>query len=296
MSELKVNTIQPATGSQVTVQAQVLGVPGTDPNHFATVSQLGGVGPGGITRAEIQELVDIGVAEANRHSDEQDVLQNTQTNLDITTAKQEAITTANAYTDSQIPPTPPTPSNFGLGQVVPLLSMSPQKYSNTYTPGSLHFHSTASLPDGTGGASWWVTLTGYENQDGQDEDGTWQSSYVWSVPAGQYLTFAPNAAQTTTGQTREGTAEDTPPFVPVFLENANTGVSYMITGGTDTNIDWATTENDLTGDAGGKGTWDLVPGVVMGFQDVWTGSGTDACVYPMNTRIALIKGFAMKVS
>jgi len=99
MSELKVNTIQPAAGSQITVQAQVLGVPGTDPNHFATVSQLGGGGgAGGISRAEAQELVDSGVAVANRHSDEQDVLQNTQTNLDITTAKQEA----NAYTDAEI--------------------------------------------------------------------------------------------------------------------------------------------------------------------------------------------------
>lgn len=109
MSELKVNTIQPATGSQVTVQAQVLGVPGTDPNHFATVSQLGGAGAGGISRAEAQELVDSGVAAANRHSDEQDELQTTQfdaniaiINENINTAKQEAITNSNAYTDSRV--------------------------------------------------------------------------------------------------------------------------------------------------------------------------------------------------
>jgi hypothetical protein len=102
MSEIKVNKIQPAAGSQITVQAQVLGVPGTDPNHFATVSQLGGGGAGGISRAEAQELVDSGVAAANRHSDEQDALQNTQINLDITIAKQEAVSLSKDYTDSVV--------------------------------------------------------------------------------------------------------------------------------------------------------------------------------------------------
>ena len=102
MSEIKVNTIKPAAGSQVTVSAQVLGVPGTQPNHFATVSQLGGGGAGGISRAEAQSLVDTGVASAKIYSDDKDEEQNTQIALDIATAKSEAITQANNYTDSKV--------------------------------------------------------------------------------------------------------------------------------------------------------------------------------------------------
>ena len=97
MSEIKVNKIEPAAGSEVTIAAQVLGVPGTDPNHFATVSQLGGGGgSGGISRAQAQDLVDNGVAVAKQYSDEQDELQNTQIALDISAA----ISTANAYSDA----------------------------------------------------------------------------------------------------------------------------------------------------------------------------------------------------
>ena len=102
MSELKVNTIKPAAGSQVTVTAQVLGVPGTEPNHLATVSQLGGGGSSGISRAEAQALVDTGVASANLHSDDKDEEQNTQIALDIATTKTEAIATSKTYTDSEI--------------------------------------------------------------------------------------------------------------------------------------------------------------------------------------------------
>ena len=105
MSELKVNTIQPVAGNQVTVQAQVLGVPGTDPNHFATVSQLG-VGAGGISRSEVQELTDAAVLAANRYSDDKDSLQtnsiNSLTDQKIIGAKNEAILASRNYTDSVI--------------------------------------------------------------------------------------------------------------------------------------------------------------------------------------------------
>lgn len=113
MSEIKVNKIEPAAGSEVTIAAQVLGVPGTDPNHFATVSQLGGGGVGGISRAQAQDLVDTGVAAANRRSDEQDELQNAQIALDIGAAITETknysdtndastLEQANAYTDLKL--------------------------------------------------------------------------------------------------------------------------------------------------------------------------------------------------
>lgn len=114
MSEIKVNKIEPAAGSEVTIAAQVLGVPGTDPNHFATVSQLGGGGGAvGISRVQAQDLVDIGVAVAKQYSDEQDELQNTQIALDISAAITETknyshandastLEQANAYTDSKV--------------------------------------------------------------------------------------------------------------------------------------------------------------------------------------------------
>ena len=43
MSELQVNSISPSTAgtTTITIDAQVRGIPGTDPNHFVTLSQLG---------------------------------------------------------------------------------------------------------------------------------------------------------------------------------------------------------------------------------------------------------------
>lgn len=128
MSELKVNTIKPAAGSQVTVTAQVLGVPGTEPNHLATVSQLGGGGSSGISRAQAEDLVDAGVSVARNYTDQQEQLQNAQIASNISTAKAESINESKTYTDNSVfglanrfntnkfflPPVPLSPSGYGL--------------------------------------------------------------------------------------------------------------------------------------------------------------------------------------
>jgi len=126
MSELKVNTITPAAGNQVTVAGQVLGVPGTEPYHFATVSQLGGGGAGGISRAEAQELVTTGVASANRHSDEKDELQNTSTTIAIGIAKTEAVSLSKEYTDDKI-------DNIVQGDYFNNVEMPNWTYQTTWT-------------------------------------------------------------------------------------------------------------------------------------------------------------------
>lgn len=126
MSEIKVNTITPAAGNQVTVAGQVLGVPGTQPNHFATVSQLGGGGAGGISRAEAQELVTTGVASANRHSDEKDELQDTSTTIAIGIAKTEAVSLSKEYTDGKI-------DNIVQGDYFNNVEMPNWTYQTTWT-------------------------------------------------------------------------------------------------------------------------------------------------------------------
>jgi hypothetical protein len=192
MSEIKVNTIKPVAGSQVTVSAQVLGVPGTDPNHFATVSQLGGGGAGGISRAEAQSLVDTGVANAIRHSDEKDSIQNSELELAIDDAKSEAIAhsdardtitlaSANLYTDTKISGLPQYNNTWeggddtglgsepALGCVIPLLI--------TYLDACI-------IPSGT----WFVFLAIQENNpSGTDEDNAFVMSKVWTVDDGNYL-------------------------------------------------------------------------------------------------------------
>jgi hypothetical protein len=192
MSEIKVNTIQPSAGSLVTVTAQVQGVPGTEPNHFATVSQLGGGGAGGISRAEAQNLVDDGVATAIRHSDERDSVQNSELVLAIGEAKSEAIAhsdardistlaSANLYTDTKISGLPGYNNTWvggddtglgsepALGCVIPLL---------------VTFLDACIIPSGT----WFVFLAIQENNpSGTDEDNAFVMSKVWTVDDGNYL-------------------------------------------------------------------------------------------------------------
>lgn len=178
MSELKVNTIQPATGSQVTVAAQVLGVPGTDPNHFATVSQLGAGGAGGISRAQAQEIADIAAASAIRHSDEQDQLQNTQIALDIATAKTQAITEANlisnTYTDTQLPAAVLQANLYTqeysnsitkIGATVIINSVGP--YDST-VPDSSNIPSGWNIVNGVGTGTFTITLP--------EKSGLWKGS------------------------------------------------------------------------------------------------------------------------
>ena len=194
MSELKVNTIQPAAGSQITVQAQVLGVPGTDPYHFATVSQLGGGGgAGGISRAEAQELVTAGVVSANHHSDEQDQLQNTSTTNNISQAKSEAIShsdandittlrNANAYTDSKISGIQPTNLAGIVGQVIPILTWGAGLGTAT-----VRRNHTVPIPSGT----WFVNLRGNgDSTETNSENANFSMAQIWVVPTGKWLVFA----------------------------------------------------------------------------------------------------------
>lgn len=88
MSEIKVNSISPSTAgtTTITIDAQVSGVPGTEPNHFVTLGQLGqgsqtidGVSQGYVNEADAEVL-----SQANAYS---------------TIADAAALQLANSYTD-----------------------------------------------------------------------------------------------------------------------------------------------------------------------------------------------------
>jgi len=108
MSELKVNKIEPVAGNEIFVEAQVLGVPGTKPNHFATVSQLPQVLSGGrsISAEEAETLVSIGISAAQQlaqeYSDVNDAQQTEQLTDYVNTQFGSVFDQVRDYTDSII--------------------------------------------------------------------------------------------------------------------------------------------------------------------------------------------------
>jgi len=106
MSELKVNTIQPAAGDRIVVAAPIQGAdaPSDCPDCLATLRQVGGGMAGAPTISSTvytDEQASAALTSAKQYSDEQNELQNAQIALDISAAKTEAITTSNEYSDTQ---------------------------------------------------------------------------------------------------------------------------------------------------------------------------------------------------